>query len=342
MAIIKRALFFGGYLCICLACFLLAFEVIYRYQVVDFFQPELRSNNRARDLGDSSRKTLMAMGDSFSTGETCWVGFLRSKLPSYRVITAAVSATGVYESLFMAPRRFREFKPQVFIYQIYLGNDLQDIRRPLNWRTMSPARYAYSFLCSYVGLRSLTFANYRLAQLLHNFMPGKVQAKSSQSMDPPFSLATYLPSAQIYTRAEPSHLEDTVLARGERGRDVATLIAGIKELVSYAGPECRKYVVVIPDAGQVSDFYLDHLQQIGTRVSQPQELHRDDYPFLARLQEGLADQGIQVLNPLPLFQRQEQHGQRLYYANDPHLKPVGQSLLGEFILERLKADGLAS
>jgi hypothetical protein len=338
---IKRPLLFGGYILFCLACFVLAFEVIYRYQVIDFYQPELKANNRPEDLKDSNRKTLMAMGDSFSAGDNTWVGFLRAKLPSYRVISAAVSATGVFESLYLAPRRFREFKPQFFIYQVYVGNDLQDIRRPLNWRTMTLPRYTYGYVCSYMGLRSLIFANYRLAQLFHNFKYRKVQIRASKSADPPFDPNTYLLSARIYTRASPFDLEDTVLARGERGRDLTTLIGGIKKLVSYAGRACRNYLVVIPDAGQVSDFYLDHLKQLGARVSNPQELHRDDYPLLIRLQEGLAEQKIEVLNPLPLFKTYERQGRRLYYRNDPHLKPVGQYLLGEFILERLKADGLA-
>lgn len=332
-----------AYLFSCLACLLLVFEFIYRHQLMDFYQPELKFNNRAAELKKSVWKTLLVMGDSFSVypvHET-WVNFLRTRLPSYRLINAAVSGTGIYESLYMAPRRFREFKPKVLIYQVYVGNDLQDLRRPLNWQTMTLARYTYCFMCSYLGLRSLTFANYRLGQLLHNFMSGKVQVQASQFTDPPFSPATYPSSVKIYTQANPSDLEDTVLARGARGRDVATLIEGITKLAGYAGRGCRKYVVVIPDAGQVSDFYLDHLKQLGAWVSQPHELHQDKYPFLMRLQEGLAEQKIAVLNPLPLFKTYERQGQRLYYANDSHLKPVGQSILGEFILERLKADGLA-
>ncbi len=339
---IKRILFFGAYLLLCLVCLSLVFELIYRYQLIDFFQPELKACNRAADLEDSSRKTLLAMGDSFSAGAGTWVGFLRPQLPDYRIISAALPGTGICESLYAAPRRFREFKPRVFIYQIFVGNDLQDIRRPLNRQTMSPARYAYGYLCSYLGLRSLTFANYRLAQLLKNFLPEKVRATGPQVADPPFSPATFHKSAAIYTQAEPHYLEDTVLARGERGRDLATLIAGTNKLFSYAGRECRKYVVVIPDAGQVSDFHLDHLKQLGAQVSNPQELHRDDYPFLIRLQEGLIDKEIKVLNPLPLLKGQEQQGQRMYYANDTHLNLVGQSLLGEFILKQLQADGLAS
>jgi hypothetical protein len=333
---IKRVLFFGAYLLLCLACFLLVFEGIYRHQLIDFYQPELRANNRPADLGDTTRKTLLAMGDSFSAGPDAWVAFLRRQLPSYRVICAAVSATGVFESLFIAPRRFREFKPQVFIYQVFVGNDIQDIRRPLNWRTMTLPRYFYGFMCSYLGFRSLTFANYRLGQLLRSSGPG-----TAQNADPPFSPAAYPKSVTIYTQAEPDNLEDTILARGARGRDVATLVDSIKKLVSYASPACHKYVVVIPDASQVSDFYLQHFEQLGGRVADPRGLHRDEYPLVIRLKEGLAAAGIKVLNPLPLFQRHEQQGQRLYYQNDSHLKPVGQSLLGEFILKQLQADGLA-
>jgi hypothetical protein len=303
---------------------------------MDFFRPELRANNSPGDLLDSTRKTLLAMGDSFSAGSNTWVTFLRSQLPSYRIINAAVSATGVHESLYAAPRRFREFRPQVFIYQVYVGNDLQDIRRPLNWRTMPLARFIYGSLCSYLGLRSLTFANYRLAQLRSSRAP-----QPAQFVERPFSPATYPISVKIYTQAEPCTLEDTVLAQGDRGRDLATLIDCIKKLAGFARPECRKYVLVIPDAGQVSDFYLDHLQQLGAQVSNPKELQKDDYPLFIRLQEGVADQGIKVLNPLPLFKRHEQQGQRLYYADDTHLKPAGQSILGKFILERLQADGLA-
>lgn len=334
----KRILFLSAYLIICLACFLLVFEGIYRYQLIDFYQPELRANNPPGDLKEASRQTLLAMGDSFSAGPDTWVAFLRPQLPAYRLISAAIAGTGIFESLYTAPRRFREFKPQVFIYQVYVGNDLQDIRRPLNWRTMSLARYVYGFMCSYMSLRSLTFANYRLGQLFHSSGAGTAQA---QTPDPPFAPDSYPKSVTIYTQAEPGNLEDTILVRGERGRDVATLIDGIKRLAAYAGPGCRKYVVVIPDAAQVSDYYLEHFKQLGAQVRDPQGFQRADYPLLTKLKEQLAPADIQVWNPLPLFQAHEQQGQRLYYRNDSHLKPGGQALLGEFILERLQADGIA-
>jgi hypothetical protein len=72
-AMIKRVLFFGAYLLFCLACFLLVFEAVYRYQLVDFYRPELRANNRAADLRDTTSKTLLVVGDSVSPDlNTCF------------------------------------------------------------------------------------------------------------------------------------------------------------------------------------------------------------------------------------------------------------------------------
>ena len=332
----KKVLFFPLYLIFFAGGLLLVFEAIYRHQLIDFYRPELRAFNSPADLQDHSRKTLLVMGDSFSAGSHTWTTFLRPKLPSYRIISAALPGTGIFESLCEAPRRFRDFKPQVFIYQIFVGNDLQDIRRPLNWQTMSPARYAYCYLCSYLGLRSLTFANYRLAQLLHH--PNPREKNQYQK----FSVATYSPvSVRIYYQAEPDNLEETVMARGDRGRDLETLIAVANKLFGYCDRGCKKYVVVIPDSSQVSDFYLNNMLKLGARFTSVQDLHRNDYPFITRLQQGLADKGIMVLNPLPMLKANEEQGRRMYYANDPHLNKTGQSLLGEYIWERLQADGLA-
>lgn len=333
----KKVLFFPLYLIFFAGGLLLVFEAIYRHQLIDFYRPELRAFNSPADLQDHSRKTLLVMGDSFSAGSDTWVGFLRSKLPSYRVICGAISGTGIFEALYTAPRRFQGFNPQVFIYQIFVGNDLQDIRRPLNWQTMSPARYAYCYLCSYLGLRSLTFASYRLAQLLTTHTAGPA-GKARYRV---FSVATYPRSVKIYFRAEPYTLDNAVMARGDRGRDLETLIAAANKLFGYCDRGCKKYVVVIPDSAQVSDFYLNNMLKLGARFTSVQDLHRDDYPFITRLRQGLADQEIIVLNPLPRFQAYEEQGRRVYYANQTHLNETGQSLLGEYLWERLQADGLA-
>jgi hypothetical protein len=332
---LKKGLYFSLYLTGLAVVLLLALETVYRHQLIDFYRPELRAFNLQADLRDHSRKTLLVMGDSFSAGLDTWVGFLRPKLPSYRIICGAIPGTGIFEALYTAPRRFQEFKPRVFIYQIFVGNDLQDIRRPLNRHTMSLARYAYCYLCSYLGLRSLTFANYRLAQLLHS--PKSTGGTKYQE----FSVATYPESVRIYYQAEPYNLEDTVMARGDRARDLETLIAGTNKLFGYCGRNCRKYVVVIPDSAQASDFYLNHMLKLGARFVSPSDLHRDDYPFLTRLQQGLADKEIKVLNPLPLFKADEAQGKHLYYVNQTHLNETGQAILGEYLRERLQADGLA-
>ena len=45
-------------------------------------------------------------------------------------------------------------------YQVYVGNDLFDIRYPTNWHTISPARNIYWFLANH--LRVVGYLNYRL------------------------------------------------------------------------------------------------------------------------------------------------------------------------------------
>ena len=138
------------------------------------------------------------------------------------------------------------------------------------------------------------------------------------------------------------NLDNTVRARGDRGRDLETLIVEVKKLFSYCAPDCRKYLVVVPDAAQVNDFYLHNMEQLGARFARAEDLHQADYPFLARLRQGLAGEPIAILNPLPRLQAEEARGRRLYYANDTHLNRTGQALLGQYVLERLQADGLAS
>lgn len=334
---IKSKLWFLTYAFVCLICFIFLFELTYRYQLVDFYKPELRSNNSDSDLHDKSKRTILAMGDSFSVGEASWIGFLRPRLTDYRLITAAISGSGIVESLLVAPHRFREFNPEVFIYQIYVGNDIQDIRRPLNWHTMTLPRYIYCFACSYAGLRSLIFVNYRLAQLAQSFHADPEPPPETNPQGE-FSPDTYLKSARLYFQAEPYNLDDTIMVKNHRRRDVDTLVRNLFKLFAYCRDNCRKYVVVIPDSAQVNHHYLNNMKKIGASFADEVMVLEDAYPFVAQLAERLAGKGIKVLNPLPLFKKSENHGLSVYYKNDPHLNPAGQALLGKFILENLRRD----
>jgi hypothetical protein len=121
------------YLLFVLLVSLAVLEGLYRWQVVDTYSPELRTLNSPEDLSADSRPTVLIMGDSFTASSGSYAGILKQMVPQLRIINGGVSGTGVVQAEFMARHRFHAFHPSIFIYQIYVGNDLLDIRYPVNW-----------------------------------------------------------------------------------------------------------------------------------------------------------------------------------------------------------------
>src|SRR5438132_5968389 len=95
----------------------LILEWVYRTQMVDTYRPELHAFNPAHVIADDSRPTLLLMGDSFTAGRTSYAGLLQDTLQEWRVINAAVSGTGVLQTLYIAPHRCARFQPAIFLYQ---------------------------------------------------------------------------------------------------------------------------------------------------------------------------------------------------------------------------------
>ena len=319
---------------------LLVLEWAYRSQLVDMYRPELRSFNPAPMLTPNGQPTLLVMGDSFTAGRTSYAGILQDTLREWRVINAAVSGTGVLQTLYMAPNRFAQFRPATFLYQIYVGNDLFDIRYPINWHTISVARNMYWFLANH--LRVVGYLNYRLRQIKETLtsrqrhtlsLMGTVAAAGDTGA---FSVENYDARIKIYMRAEPSLLEDAVLVQGNRPQDYAIFLEKLAQLLSYCKREvCRAYLLVIPHICQVDAAYLAYMSQLGAHFTTPAALRLPAYPFLVRLREHFAAwPHVRVIDPLPRL-REVHSRQAVYYANDEHLNPVGQQELAAFLQQQL-------
>jgi hypothetical protein len=83
------------------------------------------------------------MGDSMTAGTQSYLVILRRYLsPPYRVINAGISGGCALEGALTARGRFAGFSPSVFIYQVYVGNDLFETRHPSNWKAVPPLRNA--------------------------------------------------------------------------------------------------------------------------------------------------------------------------------------------------------
>jgi hypothetical protein len=322
---------------------LLVLEWLYRLQLVDTYRPELHTFNPAQVLAPNAKPTLLVMGDSFTASRTSYAGIFQDTLQEWRIINAAVSGTGVLQALYMAPQRFAQFHPSIFLYQVYVGNDLFDIRYPTNWRTISLVRNMYWFLANH--LRIIGYLNYRLRQVKetltsrqrHAFsLVGTAVAASAAEDTEAFSVEHYDARVKLYVRAEPSLIEDSILVRGDRQHDYAIFLERLAQLLTYCKPEvCRAYILVMPHVCQVDAAYITYMSQLGARFTTPAALGLPEYPFLVRLRERFtAWPNVHMVNPLSKLR--EVHAQQaVYYANDEHLSPAGQQEIAALLRQQL-------
>ena len=237
----------------------------------------------------------------------------------------------------MAPNRFAKFQPSIFIYQIYVGNDLFDIRYPLNWVDVSVRRTFYWMLDNH--LRVLSFINYRLGQfqeMRHHRTPeNRLELAAELETQRTFSIDKYDQREKIHWKAEPSLLEATILVEGSRAGDYARFLNGVERIIGYCRDPCRAYLLVIPHVAQVNPLFRTHLRELGVRIARPEQFDSPDYPFLDLLRERMDKiPNVQILNALPALRSALEQGP-VYYANDPHLNDHGQEVIEQFLLHEL-------
>jgi hypothetical protein len=323
---------------------LLLLEWVYRAQLVDTYQPELHTFNPEQMVAPAGKPTLMVMGDSFSAGRTSYAGIWQDTLQEWRVINAAVSGTGVLQALYMAPRRFARFHPAIFLYQVYVGNDLFDIRYALNWHSISPGRNIYWFLANH--LRVVGYLNYRLRQVKETLTSSQPQALSlraataaTSTTDPPtaFAVEHYNTRVKIYLRAEPSLLEDSILVQGSRRHDYAIFLEQLAQLLAHCQQEvCQAYILVIPHVCQVDEAYLTYMRQLGAHFTNPAAMRLPEYPFLVGLRARFTSwPQVHIVSPLSML-REVHRQQAVYYTNDEHLNPHGQQTLAAWLAQQLR------
>ncbi len=340
----RKALSLALLVALSLGLALLVLEWGYRTQLLDTYRPELHAFNPAQVLEQDGKPTLLVMGDSFTAGRTSYAGILQDTVREWRVLNAAVSGTGVRQALYMAPRRFSEFRPAIFLYQVYVGNDLFDLRYPMNWRSISPGRNVYWFLANH--LHVVNHLNYRLGQLTGAFTSGPrltpplgAAMPAAPTADPgtAFAAERYSTRVRIYLRAEPSLLEDSILVQGSRGQDYGVFLEEVARLLAYCPQEaCRAYILVIPHVSQVDEAYVAHMGQLGARFTSPAAMRLAEYPFLVGLRARFASWShVHVVNPLPML-RERHRLQAVYYPNDDHLNPDGQLALAAWLARELR------
>ncbi len=313
-------------------------ELAYRFQLLDTYRSELCAYNPHDVInGAWQGQTLLAIGDSFTAGTASYPDVLRSLLPGWRIVNCGIPGTGVVQADIVAPNRLRKFKPTVCVYQIFVGNDLFDIRYPAGGSHVAVARRVYWYLASY--LRSLSFLNYRLGQWKSG-TPAKYTPFVCGPAKPEiFSIDRYDERERIYLSAEPLLLENQVLVTPARARDYDREIEGLLKLREL----CRKsntmlVLLVIPHAAQVAPVYMDRMMQIGATFTDPERMAAKDYPFLAGIRRAFSnDPGVVIVDPLPALKAAEGQGISVYFTNDGHLNRAGQQRVAQVLVDAITA-----
>jgi len=320
-------------------------EVMYRFQLIDCYRAELEQNNMPADLaGPKHRKTLLIMGDSFAAQRDTFAFDLRRSLDgNWRTINSAIGGTGVVQANIMAPGRFHRFAPQLFLYEVYVGNDLFDLRYPTAWGRVSPLRSLY-WLGSR-NIRSLAWLNYKLGQIRARVLAPSF-AQPGRTYHPRkdiFSPGKFERRDRTYAKAEPEMVADSVLLRGRRRQDFKTYLRALDELFgNCSSGECRVILLVIPHFSQLGPDAAHRAREIGFSIPDSPYFFKSDYPFVQALQQHLSKTRSQaiLINPLGTFAGEERKGHKIYYRNDSHLNPIGQRLLAHLVLAEMRKSKL--
>lgn len=310
-----------AYLLFIIVSVLLLFEVVYRYNFVDFYKTELEGLNAKNELSLNESKTLLVFGDSFSADNNSYVKILKDSLHDYNVINSAVPGTSILQTKVFFKDRIEKFKPNHIIIQLYVGNDLNDYSHPTNWSELSFMRNLYWTISD--NLIGLQYLNYKFGQF--KSQPIKNDPKENNT----FNSSTYNHREKLYFKADSLSLYNAISLQGNQQKAFDFLISDLQNLLKDI--DVKTTLLIIPHAAQVSKKYQENMSEIG--ASFPQDVyHGDNFNFYNELASKLLNNKVKVITPLSIFRASKED---IYYLNDPHLNPYGQIKLGLFLLNEI-------
>lgn len=315
--------------------FLLVLEITYRWQLIEFYKPELKALNPLKPK--VSGKKVLVFGDSFTADQHSYVNLLRDSFPEYDFVNASISGTGIQETNLIAPNRIRAFKPDMVIYQVYVGNDLSDIHKPANRKKISLSRNIYWWLSD--KLFCLRFLNYRLAQYKYS-LGMNVEVANVRAIDQ-FTVDSYSQREKLFIKSNAAFITQTVLLSPPMEKVFDKYQEELMHFTNLLQEQNIPLLVVfLPHCTQVNATYRNRFALLGADLKDSLALSTDDYPFYNRIKEILITYpNVSVVNPLPYLRQNEQENTLLYFANDIHLTPHGQKQLGTYLCQEIKEAG---
>ncbi len=295
------------------SCFCLL-EVVYRYQLIDFYKAELEALNPNLN-DDYPNGNVLVFGDSFSGFSIGYVEQLRKEYPNTNFINCAISGTGIKQHELFIEQRIKEFKPRKVLYQFYVGNDLLDITRDIKIEHTGFLKASYYFISEHLLI--LKHLNYKLAGL-------KSKPKKAKGS---IEFLTYNSRVKKQFIANPKYLDETINNKGSQAQKLNSWIKSFNQLDFSSTKGVN--ILVLPHCAQVNSKYSDKMKGLGAVLGN--YIVQIEYPLIERMKGGL--KGATILNPLSYLQEKEKE-QNLYFFNDPHLNENGQASLAQYLISK--------
>lgn len=312
----------GGYILkslVILFITLCLLEVVYRYQWVDFYSGEW-SYQKEHLHKENSDKKLLVFGDSFSADPLGWVYQLNNSNPNLEVYNASLPGVGPETFRLIYKGRMNEVKPNTVIVQLYVGNDLYDIHKPINWSAHSFSRNLFWSVSN--RFRFLNFLNYRLGQ-----SKSDVTTVVDPKLKDTFSVGKYSSRTKMYIKGNSSYPENMIGLTKPMESYFTDLIGFLNEMKNATPSGCKFEVLVMPHCTQVNQQYIENYEALGAEFS-GSKYHNSWV-------DQLKAEGFEVIDPLALLTQEEIKGNKVYYDNDPHLNELGQKIISEVVSKEL-------
>jgi hypothetical protein len=315
---------------LCIA--ILLFEISYRYYWIDFHQTEFNLLNPS--FPKKGKNKILILGDSFSASPDSYCKQLRDSLPQIEIVNAAVSGTGIQEANTLLDYRVTQVKPALVIYQVYVGNDLTDIAKPVNVRKQSLTRAAFWYLSNH--LLGLRYLNYKAGQWYHLVFKGNLEAK--EETEKSFSVTDFSTREKVYLQSDAELPAKYILVKDKNDEVLAKYLHEMQSMIDYLhSKNIPLMLLILPHCSQVSDYYANHFKELGASMSAHLYEGAADYPFYKLLKNQVKNHpNVSICQPLENFRNLDSAAFHLYYENDIHLTKKGQSLLGHYLLPMVK------
>ncbi|MEP0262738.1 hypothetical protein [Dokdonia sp.] len=304
---------------------LLLFEVVYRYGVIDFYKAEIEALNSKNTI-ESDSIDYLVFGDSFSTPTNNYVDRLQKKHPEISFLNLGISGTGIKQVNTFARKKIKKYNPKHIIYQVYIGNDLLDVKHLSNWKDLSVTRNVYWGITNYIS--SGVYINQRLK----GFSSNKIDTRALKKEV--FSVPLYTKRQRMLFKADSDYLYNTITLQDDFMDRYDSWKKAMTSFLEIVPSDVTVSVVFVPHCAQVNNQYYTNMLELGAQFKNKENTQENNYVFYAKaVKDFQAFTHVSFYNPIKYLKQKDAPLNRLYYNNDPHFNDQGQKAIYEFLDE---------